>query len=86
MKLWRSWVAFFAEEGPEEPRFDPIHLAVVLGLLVWPTLALGWVLSLWNRGIASWERMKELLVAVPTLADPAQPAPHERFLNRNLAE
>lgn len=44
-----------------------------LGLLVWPTLALGWILSLWQRGIASWERMRELLVEVPTLREPADP-------------
>ena len=44
-----------------------------LAMLVWPTLALGWILSLWQRGIASWERMRELLVEVPTLRDPDAP-------------
>jgi ATP-binding cassette subfamily B protein len=46
-----------------------------LGLLVWPTLALGWVLALWQRGMASWERMRELLLTEPTLASPATPTP-----------
>lgn len=29
MNLWRSWVELFEEEGPEAPRYDPAHLAVV---------------------------------------------------------
>jgi ATP-binding cassette subfamily B protein len=45
-----------------------------LGYLVFPTLALGWVLSLWQRGVASWERIRELLCTAPTLTDPAEPA------------
>ena len=41
-RLWKSWTALFEEEGPQEPRYDPIHLAAVLvafqvavGLLFW---------------------------------------------------
>ncbi len=39
--------------------------------LAWPTLALGWVLSLWQRGLAGWERVKEVFVIAPTEAAPA---------------
>ena len=28
--------------------------------LVWPAIALGWVVNLWQRGSASWNRMVEL--------------------------
>jgi len=42
MSLWRSWLELFEEEGPDVPRYDPVHLAVVLvasqaaaGLLFW---------------------------------------------------
>ncbi len=29
--------------------------------LSWPTLALGWVMALWQRGIAGWVRVREIL-------------------------
>jgi ATP-binding cassette subfamily B protein len=37
--------------------------------LVWPTLALGWMLSLLQRGKASWSRLEQLLVTKPKIAD-----------------
>ncbi len=43
-KLWKSWVALFAEESPEEPRFDPVHLAVVLVVCQAAVGALFWLL------------------------------------------
>ena len=33
--------------------------------LAWPTLALGWVLSLWQRGLAGWERVRHILAEPP---------------------
>jgi len=33
--------------------------------LVWPAIALGWVVNLWQRGAASWNRLVELWVAEP---------------------
>ncbi len=33
--------------------------------LVWPAIALGWVVNLWQRGTASWKRMVELWKAEP---------------------
>jgi ATP-binding cassette subfamily B protein len=32
-----------------------------MGMLVWPMIALGWVVNLMQRGIASWDRIRELL-------------------------
>jgi ATP-binding cassette subfamily B protein len=49
--------------------------------LVWPTLALGWMLSLIKRGEASWNRLATLLATQPDIADgtgealPASTAP-----------
>ena len=40
-----------------------------LARLVWPTLALGWMLSLFQRGLASWQRLRDLLDARPGIAD-----------------
>jgi ATP-binding cassette subfamily B protein len=42
--------------------------------LSWPTIALGWIISLWQRGVAGWARVRELLASEPKIHDPA-PAP-----------
>lgn len=58
MRLWKAWLEFFEEEGPEVPRFDPVHLAVVLvacqaavGVLFW----LLWTAMVYEGGFASGE-------------------------------
>jgi ATP-binding cassette, subfamily B, multidrug efflux pump len=40
-----------------------------LARLAWPTLALGWMLSLLERGRASWGRLEAILATVPAVAD-----------------
>ena len=54
--LWRRWVELFEEEGPDEPRYDPIHLAtvlvaaqVVVGALFW----LLWTLMVYEGGLGA---------------------------------
>jgi ATP-binding cassette subfamily B protein len=42
-----------------------------LALLSWPTIALGWIIGIWQRGVAAWARVRELLATRPTIADPA---------------
>jgi ATP-binding cassette subfamily B protein len=42
-----------------------------MGLLVWPMIALGWVVNLMQRGTASLERINELLHQEPDLDDRA---------------
>jgi ATP-binding cassette subfamily B multidrug efflux pump len=37
--------------------------------LSWPTVALGWILSMWQRGVAGWVRVRELLASEPGIAD-----------------
>jgi ATP-binding cassette subfamily B protein len=37
--------------------------------LVWPTLALGWMLSLLQRGAASWKRLEQLFDTRPAVVD-----------------
>lgn len=45
-----------------------------LARLVWPTMALGWMLSLMQRGIASWTRVDEFLSTEARIVDgPAAP-------------
>ena len=40
-----------------------------LVLLSWPTFALGWIIGIWQRGVAAWTRVHELLTTAPTIAD-----------------
>jgi ATP-binding cassette, subfamily B, multidrug efflux pump len=42
-----------------------------LVLLSWPTFALGWIIGIWQRGVAAWTRVRELLTARSTIADGA---------------
>jgi|CXWL01.1.fsa_nt_gi ATP-binding cassette subfamily B protein len=48
-----------------------------LGELVWPMIAVGWVINLVQRGSASMARIQEVLTTVPSVrdADSARPAP-----------
>ncbi|UCD17569.1 MAG: ABC transporter ATP-binding protein, partial [Candidatus Zixiibacteriota bacterium] len=42
-----------------------------LGLLIWPMIALGWVVSLYQRGVASLDRINLILHTKPEVAPPA---------------
>ena len=44
-----------------------------LAALAWPTLALGWILAVWQRGQASFVRLNEVLSVMPTIVTSAQP-------------
>jgi ATP-binding cassette subfamily B protein len=44
-----------------------------MGMLVWPMIALGWVVNLMQRGSASLERINQILRERPTIAEPPQP-------------
>jgi len=46
-----------------------IQFNAYLAILVWPTLALGWMMSLLQRGQASWRRLAEILEAQPNIVD-----------------
>jgi ATP-binding cassette subfamily B protein len=44
-----------------------VQFNAYLAMLVWPTLALGWMLSLLKRGQASWERLAKVLGTKPQI-------------------
>ena len=44
-----------------------------MGMLVWPMIALGWVVNLIQRGTASLARIDEILRETPTIRAPQQP-------------
>jgi ATP-binding cassette, subfamily B, multidrug efflux pump len=54
---------------------DFVAFGFYLAMLVWPMIALGWVINLFQRGSASMGRVAEVLRAVPRVSDPDRPAP-----------
>jgi ATP-binding cassette, subfamily B, multidrug efflux pump len=44
-----------------------------MGMLVWPMIAMGWVVNLMQRGTASLARINEILRAKPLIAAPEKP-------------
>ncbi len=46
-----------------------------LGILSWPMIALGWVVNLTQRGLASMDRLDEIFRQKPKIADPAGAPP-----------
>ncbi|MCZ2076979.1 MAG: ABC transporter ATP-binding protein/permease [Bryobacterales bacterium] len=46
-----------------------------MGMLVWPMIALGWVVNLMQRGSASMSRINEILREKPSIAAPDEPVP-----------
>ncbi len=46
-----------------------ISLIMYIGLLVWPSMALGWVTAIFQRGIASMKRIQEILDEEPEPKD-----------------
>jgi ATP-binding cassette subfamily B protein len=54
---------------------DYVAFFFYLGFLVWPMIALGWVVNLFQRGAASMGRLNEIMQTEPALAVPADPVP-----------
>jgi len=47
-----------------------VAFTVYLGMLNWPMVALGWVINLFQRGLASYRRILEILDTPPAIASP----------------
>ncbi len=57
-----------------------VAFTVYIGMLNWPMVALGWVINIFQRGLASWERIVDVLDVPPVAAGGraaagARPAP-----------
>jgi ATP-binding cassette subfamily B protein len=46
-----------------------------LAYLSFPTIALGWILAVWQRGLAAWVRVRDLLATEPEISDPTADFP-----------
>jgi ATP-binding cassette subfamily B protein len=47
-----------------------VAFTVYLAMLNWPVVALGWVINLFQRGMASFRRLVEILEVVPSIRSP----------------
>jgi ATP-binding cassette subfamily B protein len=54
---------------------DLVAILGYLGRLAWPTMALGWMLSILQRGRAAMQRLNELFAVEPAITSPAGAAP-----------
>ncbi len=52
---------------------DFVAFSGYLAMLVWPTVVMGWILNLVQRGAASMSRLNEILLAKPTVTEPLEP-------------
>lgn len=56
-----------------------------LAMLIWPSIALGWVVNITQRGAASMARLNEVFDEKPEISDPDTPAvPHEYQLRGKI--
>jgi len=46
-----------------------------MGMLIWPMIAMGWVVNLMQRGSASFERIQEIMRERPSIAELSSPRP-----------
>lgn len=51
-----------------------VAFGLYLAQLIWPMIALGWAVSLVQRGAASMKRINEVFASSPSIIDPATPA------------
>jgi ATP-binding cassette subfamily B multidrug efflux pump len=82
--IFHPWLAFLSGlaallalyVGGREVVKDRISLGefvaftVYLAMLNWPMYALGWVVNLWQRGMASFQRLDEILRVEPSIRSP----------------
>ena len=64
--LWMGGKAVIADEITLG---DFTAFTVYLGMLTWPVVALGWVVTLYQRGKASLKRMNEIMEQEPEISD-----------------
>ena len=44
-----------------------VEFGAYLNILTWPTIALGWIIALWQRGMAAMERINEIFMTAPDM-------------------
>ena len=63
------WLGAYKVAAGETSLGTIVSLVMYIGLLVWPSIALGWVLAMFQRGTASAHRIMEILDETPERQD-----------------
>ncbi len=63
---------------------DFVAFTTYLNLLTWPLMAMGWVISLMQRGSASMRRIHRIFQTTPGIASPPDPEPLPQPLQGNI--
>lgn len=50
-----------------------VSLTMYIGMLIWPMLAMGWVINIMQRGFAAFDRIREVLAQQPEVASAEEP-------------
>jgi len=58
---------------------DFVAFTSYLAMLIWPTVVMGWILNLLQRGAASMARLNAVLEAKPEISEPEQPVGIEKL-------
>jgi ATP-binding cassette subfamily B protein len=61
---------------------DLVAFIGYLNLLAWPTMAMGWMLSILQRGRAAMQRLEQIFAIVPAISDPSPAVSLERIRGR----
>src|SRR5262249_11813831 len=54
-----------------------VQFMAYIAMLAWPMMALAWVATMWQQGVASLQRIHEILAERPRIDDGQEPAPLE---------
>ncbi len=54
---------------------DFIEFGIYLQMMIWPLIALGWVVNLFQRGAASMGRINQIMTTEPGIRSPENPVP-----------
>lgn len=54
---------------------DFIEFGIYLQMMIWPLIALGWVVNLFQRGAASMGRINQIMNTEPEIRSPEEPVP-----------
>ncbi len=68
-------VLYVGGKGVIEGRIDLgtlVAFSLYLGMLIWPMIALGWVVSLYQRGLVSVERLTSIFKTQSAIVDPPE--------------
>ena len=53
---------------------DMVQFVIYYQMLMWPIIALGWIINVIHRGMASWRRIYAIMSTEPEISDTATPA------------